>query len=872
MCRSFLGVFMAACPACECLATPRAPPPPIEPPALPIREAFGAFGDDAEVLASITVNMPAVGTAVGLFVVLHVLFHKLYYSNSVRGLEVDAPSDKRLGWCSSVATALRMPASEFIQKCGVDAMAFCEFAKLLLKILFSFMLWACTIEIAIFYSAVQSRDDVDSISPSFLARASLANVDAVPSGGGDSWKPTQALSLIFSMVGLWLNSLYALILIDKSWRRIVGWCHVALEDSSDIVSHALLVRATNPLAKPFSQASALHTWEGLYPGEIFSVRMVRDTGKLPKLLAKVDKLLAKLARLDQREQSLKDAKGKDARTAFAKKTCFGLGPSLDAKRAKLEAQLAQQRLKVADAKHQFCTHANDRGLAYFVLFKASRVCTIASQVVALPGASFEVSVAPVPTGVRWNALKPLAIRARIPTRIAAKAGYWAMLFFYLPIIGFISSLLNVDELYKLFPVVRAVLQALGPQVETFIFALMPTIVFKIFLALLPAICHFFASLHGFSSAGQVAATAYTNLYTFNLITVFLGVSIASSLLSSVYVIINDPPKIISMLASGLATTSTFFITFLMLQFVLLVNKELVRLVPTLTLFAKRRAKLVGDDEAPDEPVKFPVIWVNLMLAMTIGTCYANIAPLTTVFAFGYILVGYVLYRRNLLYCYTHKGESRGQFFPRGVSTLCLVLGIAQLLLAAVHASKSSWITFGFIVPLIYVTYRANSYFQALYTPQMSTLPLAAVDEASTGLFRAATMVALRVAPNEKTSSAGGGMTVKTRKSVTHSPDKLEQLVGSNYIQPELTHPEVATSEHVAELIRRSSSVHVGKSGQLDLSLVSEGVDDMSDELLPSKRQLKHRNAKVAPHSPLSTDVPPATAWGGGDEEAASQKK
>ena len=190
----------------------------------------------------------------------------------------------------------------------------------------------------------------------------------------------------------------------------------------------------------------------------------------------------------------------------------------------------------------------------------------------------------------------------------------------------------------------------------------------------------------------------------------------------------------------------------------------MRLVPTLTLFAKRRAKLVGDDEAPDEPVKFPVIWVNLMLAMTIGTCYANIALLTTVFAFGYILVGYVLYRRNLLPLLHTQGRVARAVFPRGVSTLCLVLGIAQLLLAAVHASKSSWITFGFIVPLIYVTYRANSYFQALYTPQMSTLPLAAV-EASTGLFRAATMVALRVALNEKTSSAGGGMTVKTRKSV-----------------------------------------------------------------------------------------------------------
>ena len=122
--------------------------------------------------------------------------------------------------------------------------------------------------------------------------------------------------------------------------------------------------------------------------------------------------------------------GKDADAAFARKTLFGLRPSPNAQRAALKVKLAALRTKVQAARKAYCGHDNDVGLSYFVIFKDSRTATIANQVVALPEASFEVSTAPVPSGVRWKSLKPLAIRTRIPLRIGAKAGFWAMLFFY----------------------------------------------------------------------------------------------------------------------------------------------------------------------------------------------------------------------------------------------------------------------------------------------------------------------------------------------------------------------------------------------------------------------------------------------------------
>ena len=59
----------------------------------------------------------------------------------------------------------------------------------------------------------------------------------------------------------------------------------------------------------------------------------------------------------------------------------------------------------------------------------------------------------------------------------------------------------------------------------------------------------------------------------------------------------------------------------------------------------------------------------------------------------YTGVALLLYKRNLLYSYTHDSEARGSFYPVGSGYLCFVLGMAQFLLAMVHLSKFSWGTY-----------------------------------------------------------------------------------------------------------------------------------------------------------------------------------
>ena len=162
----------------------------------------------------------------------------------------------------------------------------------------------------------------------------------------------------------------------------------------------------------------------------------------------------------------------------------------------------------------------------------------------------------------------------------------------------------------------------------------------------------------------------------------------------------------------------------------------------------------------------------------------------------------VLFKRNLLYVYTHKSETRGSFFVAASSNLCLVLGTAQLLLAAVHASKLSWISFGCTLPLLYITWRTNRSLQRAYTPLLAQLPLA---DADSGQFTA-------------------------RKSTRHSHTSMQGLAGTSYMQPELVHPLIADEARMAELIAASCATsRVDDEGAKQLASSATIASSIADD-------------------------------------------
>lgn len=146
--------------------------------------------------------------------------------------------------------------------------------------------------------------------------------------------------------------------------------------------------------------------------------------------------------------------------------------------------------------------------------------------------------------------------------------------------------------------------------------------------------------------------------------------------------------------------------------------------------------------------------------------------------------------------------------------LCIVLGVAQIVLATVHAIKESWVTFALILPLVYITYLACKHYASVYKTALTTLPLTVVTE-------------------EDAEAAGrgkkGALVVTARKVIARTYAALLKVFDVAYIQPELVHPEIADAQRVQAIIHRGSSDYAATTdayvgGSFEAAMDSSSVE------------------------------------------------
>jgi len=323
------------------------------------------------------------------------------------------------------------------------------------------------------------------------------------------------------------------------------------------------------------------------------------------------------------------------------------------------------------------------------------------------------------------------------------------------------------------------------------------------------------------------------------------VSIASSLFNTLEAIFNMPGEILNLLSGSLATTSTYFICLIIAK--MCVALPVMYLIRPLALC---KAWCRGDwREAFNEPARFAVLWSKLLFGLSIGVCYSSIQPIATLFVLLYVAMMILVYKRGLIFSWKDSAESQGSSFPNASAMLMLILGTAQLLLAAVHASKQSWVTFGFILPLLFITWIAHTHQVRYLSLQLDTLALVEVphiqpviqsrshslnqriteettDEQGTEDSQADSQFvcegSLTIYGDVAEDDAGGGgvsgggrggvgdrsphASGGTQRALLMSPvgpSALEALFLSYYVQPELLHEQVvglsAAEAHVAAL-------------------------------------------------------------------------
>jgi len=774
--------------------------------------------EDTVLLSALQVNLPLFVVCVAIYSVLHTLFRAQFYQNPVaRG---KGPTPPAGGVLSFVPLVWRMSDDEWERHCGLDAFALVEFIRVGLRILGGYGLYGLSIGLLSTWGSSQLADAAwqTVFGESTLARLSLANMRSFTDTSTATWDMWGTAAS--SVVGAWLLTYLTITRLSASWRKLIARRLRSLADARDASSLVVLVRAGGLRGKEASLGEVRALWETLYPGQIWDVIMVRDTGKLPGLLARRTKLIQGIEALE-----LSEAKAKAKGGVPAHKLLRRLRGRRDDLGALIGELKAEYTLRAADS--------NDVGSNYFVRFRQHRACNIAKQVLNTTAGSMQVVAAPLADDVAWASLRPAAERLALPVRVASTGVYYALLLFYAIPITFVSGLLELSELTRTFPFLEPPLTAIGPQGRAFLAAFLPTLALILFLAALPAICTAIASKQGHVSLGSVQRDAFSRLFLFQFVWVFLGVTLGSSafaLLENVEKIASNPATLLAILGGQLAENATFFMVYLCLQASFtLPFKELTRTVPIALVLARRaaaqatelaqkqaaqlaaKAKTIGkgaaaesdegaDDSVelaadadapappppPPEPFDFPVVWTKVMMAITLGVCYASIQPLSVLFAFAYLLLSFLFYGRGLLFSYTHACESRAAFWPAASGRLMLILFFAQLMLTGVHYIKQNLPTALAVALTMPLTYRQHRVFVTRYEPQLAVLPLlhsagADVEAVEEG-EEAAGQLSLSLAeesgaPPEEASRAAAWAEVERIQ--------LGALFGDKYYQPEL---------------------------------------------------------------------------------------
>jgi hypothetical protein len=158
--------------------------------------------------------------------------------------------------------------------------------------------------------------------------------------------------------------------------------------------------------------------------------------------------------------------------------------------------------------------------------------------------------------------------------------------------------------------------------------LLPVVLMSILIALVPIILRLMAKWGGDPTAASVELTVQNWFFAFQVVQVFLVVTLASAATSVVTSIINNPSSAASLLAEKIPQSANFYISYIILQGLSFSSGALLQIVPLIL------GKILGKF-LDSTPRKMYTRWSNLS-GLGWGTVYPSVTLLTVVgkFALG----------------------------------------------------------------------------------------------------------------------------------------------------------------------------------------------------------------------------------------------
>lgn len=333
-----------------------------------------------------------------------------------------------------------------------------------------------------------------------------------------------------------------------------------------------------------------------------------------------------------------------------------------------------------------------------------------------------------PDDIVWDNLE-MSAHTRTLKRIGANTFLTLMIIFWAIPVAVVGCISNITFLTEKVPFLRFINNC--PNVILgLITGILPTVLLGVLMSLVPVIIKFAGKLSGAITKQELELYCQSWYYAFQVIQVFLVVTLASAASSTVSAIINDPSSAMTLLAQNLPKASNFYISYFLLQGLLTPILSLFRIVPLLLPYVMRffqktpRKKWIAANTvtAPS----WGVIYPPTQLLVVLFVVYSIISPVLLVFSTFTLALLYVAYLYLMTYVNGKDHDMRGRNYPLSLFQTFVGLYLAEICNLGLFIMAKAWGPLVLSVVILIVTVLCHLYFRYRFECLFDVVPLSVI--------------------------------------------------------------------------------------------------------------------------------------------------
>lgn len=224
----------------------------------------------------------------------------------------------------------------------------------------------------------------------------------------------------------------------------------------------------------------------------------------------------------------------------------------------------------------------------------------------------------------------------------------------------------------------------------------------------------FGQFEGIQRKSGIELSLMTRFFIFEVVHGFLVVTISGSIINTLSTFGKDPAGIANVLATNLPLSSTFFLTYAILQALSGTAGGLLQIVPLIVYYVKlfilgSTPRSVYSIKYDLRDVFFGTLFPTITLLVVISFGYMMISPIINGLAFIAFGLFYLVWKYLFLWQLDQpaSGDTGGLFFPKAIQHMFVGLYIQQICLAALFfLLKNGRVEGGLTVALILITVRS----------------------------------------------------------------------------------------------------------------------------------------------------------------------